>query len=240
MDHKIALVTGSSSGIGKSCVLELLKKECIVIGLDKDAPTIENPMYFHEIGDITDESAIQIIIDNSIKNRGNIDYLVNAAGAFSSNTPFYDLEISNWNKVISINLTGTFIVSKYVAKNMILHKKGKIVNISCIRSGIYKQNMSDYAASKAAVVALTSTMALDLAGFNIQVNSVAPGFTYTAMTQKAFDHQEIRKNAELSIPNGKIAMPGDIAPVVMFLLSEDSNYITGTTIYADGGFRIQK
>ena len=100
--------------------------------------------------------------------------------------------------------------------------------------------MSDYAASKAAIVALTSTMALDLSMHNIQVNSVAPGFTYTGMTAKSFDQPEIRKNSEALIPKGKIALPEDISPVVMFLLSEGSDYITGTTIYADGGYRIQK
>jgi NAD(P)-dependent dehydrogenase (short-subunit alcohol dehydrogenase family) len=240
MEHKIAIITGSSSGIGKSCALELLKQKCVVIGIDKEESTIENTKYTHYVADITNESIIIEIIEKVDSENSKIDYLVNAAGTFSNNKPFYDLDIDQWNKVISINLTGTFIISKHVAKKMIKNSRGKIVNISCIRSGIYKSNMCDYASSKAAVVALTSTMALDLAKYNIQVNSVAPGFTYTGMTQNAFDQPEIRKSSEALIPNGKIAMPEDISPVVMFLLSESSDYVTGTTIYADGGYRIQK
>jgi NAD(P)-dependent dehydrogenase (short-subunit alcohol dehydrogenase family) len=240
MKDKIALVSGTSSGIGKSCALELINSGCYVYGIDKENSTIANTMYKHYIADITNEEQIIDIIDQITINSKSINFLVNAAGTFSNNKPFFELDLDRWNKVILVNLTGTFILSKHVSKNMILSGKGKIVNISCIRSGIFKPNMSDYASSKAAVVALTSTMALDLASYNIQVNSVAPGFTYTGMTQKAFDQPDIRKASEALIPNGKIAMPDDITPVIMFLLSEGSNYITGTTIHADGGYRIQK
>ncbi|HOJ96302.1 MAG TPA: SDR family NAD(P)-dependent oxidoreductase [Methanospirillum sp.] len=96
--------------------------------------------------------------------------------------PFFDIEIQEWNKVMETNLTGIFLVTKYVCRVMMNQKRGRIVNISCIRSRIFRKNMVDYAAAKGGVIALTSAMALDLAPYNIRVNSVAPGFTRTGMT----------------------------------------------------------
>lgn len=237
---KVAIVSGASSGIGKSCCMELLKLDCHVIGLDKEPGTIEHTLYTHHTIDITSEDKVcEIIKEIKFKFR-TVDCLVNAAGIFSNGKPFYELDISSWNKVMSVNVTGTFILSKYAAKEMISQNRGKIVNISCIRSAIFKSNMAEYAASKGAIVSLTSAMALDLAPYNIQVNAVAPGFTYTGMTAKAFDQTEIRKHSEALIPNGKIGTPEDISPVVLFLLSNMSDYVTGTTIFADGGYRLQK
>lgn len=107
-------------------------------------------------------------------------------------------------------------------------------------AGIFRNNMTDYAASKGGIVALTSAMALDLAPFHIQVNSVAPGFTYTGMTKKSFDNEEVRKQSEALIPEGRLGQPEDISNVVMFLLSDLADYMTGTNVYADGGYHIQK
>ena len=100
--------------------------------------------------------------------------------------------------------------------------------------------MTDYAASKGAVVALTSAMALDLAPYNIRVNAVAPGFIYTGMTKGSFDNEEIRKQSETLIPEGRLGQPEDISKVVLFLLSDLSDYINGTNVFADGGYHIQK
>ena len=147
---------------------------------------------------------------------------------------------SDWERILSVNLTGTFVVSKIVAQKMIHSKKGKIVNISCLRSSIFRNNMCDYAASNGGIVALTSAMALDLAPFNIQVNAVAPGFIYTGMTRGSFDNDEIRKQSEALIPEGRLGQPEDISNVVMFLLSDLSDYMTGTNVFADGGYHIQK
>ena len=123
---------------------------------------------------------------------------------------------------------------------MIRRKKEKIINISCIRSRIFRPNMADYAASKAGVVALTSAMALDLSAYNIQVNSVAPGFTLTGMTEKTFSNKDLMVQSEKLIPSRRIANPSDIANVVLFLLSDLSAYINGVTIFVDGGYSIFK
>ncbi len=236
----VVLVTGASSGIGESCVNKLLGLNAIVAGFDKNQSRITAQNYKHYMVDVRDEKVINDSIVSVESSFGVIDALINCAGIFSSSKPFYEMDIKEWEKVISTNLTGTFLCSKYVSSKMIRNKKGKIVNISCIRSRIFRPNMADYAASKGGVVALTSAMALDLAPYNIQVNSVAPGFTFTGMTDKAFSDSKIRKESEEIIPLGRIAKPDDIADVVLFLLSESSNYITGETIFVDGGFKISK
>ena len=237
---KVYIVTGASSGMGKSCSELLLENDAVVIGIDRNDSTIEHDRYSHCKADVLAEEQIQKCISEVDSQYGHIDGLVNAAGIFGNNKPFYELTSEEWNKVISVNTTGTFIVSKVAAPIMIREKHGKIVNISCIRSTIFKNNMADYAASKGAVASMTSAMALDLAPYNIQVNSVAPGFIYTGMTAASFDIPDVRAMSEALIPNGRLGMPKDIASVVMFLLSDMSDYVTGTMLFADGGYHIQK
>lgn len=238
--EKVFIVTGASSGMGKSCSELLLENDAVVVGIDRNDSTIEHDRYSHCKADVLDEEQIQKCISEVDSQYGHIDGLVNAAGIFGNNKPFYELTSEEWNKVISVNTTGTFIVSKAAAPVMIREKQGKIVNISCIRSTIFKNNMADYAASKGAVASMTSAMALDLAPYNIQVNSVAPGFIYIGMTAASFDMPDVRAKSEALIPNGRLGMPKDIASVVMFLLSDMSDYVTGTMLFADGGYHIQK
>ncbi|MBQ8950554.1 MAG: SDR family oxidoreductase [Eubacterium sp.] len=238
--EKIYVVTGSASGIGRSCAETLLGSGAAVIGIDKQPAAIDNSMYEHFQAEITDENAIEKIVNTATEKYGKIDGLVNAAGRWGNSKPFYEVETSDWESVISVNLTGMYIVSKYVSRVMIPKKQGRIVNISCIRSSVFRNNMTDYAASKGGVVALTSAMALDLAPYNIHVNAVAPGFTYTGMTKASFDNEEVRLQSEALIPEGRLGMPEDISKVVKFLLSSMADYINGTNIYADGGYHIQK
>ena len=238
--NKVIVISGTNSGIGRVCAQSLIECGSFVVGLDIKISTIEHERYSHFKIDIRDEKAVIELADYIAERFGRIHGLVNCVGIYASEKPFYEIELNEWNNVISSNLTGMFIISKYITRKMLPFKDGKIVNISCIRSSIFRPKMADYAASKSAVVAFTSAMALDLKEFNIQVNSVAPGFTYTGMTQKPFDNPEIRKFSESIIPVGRIAEPEDIANVVFFLLSDKANYINGETIFVDGGFRIEK
>ncbi len=237
---KVYIITGTSSGIGKSCATLLLARKATVIGIDMNQSTIIHPNYTHFMTDNRDEQRISEVFNEIDSRYSRIDGLSNCAGIYANSKPFYELSSKEWDNVIGTNLTGTFLISKYAAQRMIQQKSGKIVNISCIRSRIFRPNMAEYAASKAGVVALTSSMALDLAPYNIQVNSVAPGFTDTGMTAKSFRDPKIRKSSENIIPVGRIAEPEDIAKVVLFLLSDMSDYINGETIFADGGFKISK
>ena len=235
----VIVVTGASSGIGRSCAELLCKNGAMVVGIDIQ-PSQQTENYKHFDIDVRDEARLNKVLDEVEIQYSKIDALVNCAGVYSCGKPFYEMSLKEWDKVMSINLTGTFLMSKCVGKRMINNNRGKIVNISCIRSRIFRPNMAEYAASKGGVVALTSTMALDLAPYNIQVNSVAPGFTYTGMTSKSFNDPAVVKYSNSLIPTGKIAEPSEIAKVVLFLLSDLSSYITGETIFVDGGFKVFK
>ena len=240
MKNKVYVISGASSGIGKSCVDSILDNGGVVVGLDIQESPIQSDNYTHFVVDITDENSLLPVIRDLETHHRKIDGLVNCAGIFANTKPFYEITYEEWDKVISTNLTGTFLLSKYISQLMIKNMSGKIVNISCIRSKIFRPNMADYAASKGGIVALTSAMALDLSDYNIQVNSIAPGFTYTGMTSKSFDNPEIRLMSENLIPNGRLAMPEDISKVVVFLLSDSADYINGETIFVDGGYSISK
>jgi NAD(P)-dependent dehydrogenase (short-subunit alcohol dehydrogenase family) len=237
---KTFLVSGSSSGIGKRSAELLLDNGANVVGMDVIQSSITSEKYKHFIIDIRDEQKIIITLNEIEELYKKIDGLANCAGVYASSKPFYELSLEDWNKVVSINLTGLFILTKHTAKIMMKNNFGKIVNISCIRSKIFRPNMADYSATKGGVVALTSAMALDLKDYNIRVNSVAPGFTYTGMTKKSFNNPEVRTFSESIIPVGKIATSEDIAKVVIFLLSDMADYINGETIFVDGGFKISK
>lgn len=238
--EKLFIISGASSGIGKACAEALLKKDAKVIGLDTKKSFINHEKYTHYLLDVADEQRVVSIINEIDEKYGTIDGLANCAGVYASSKPFYEINLDEWNRVIETNLTGMFILSKYAARKMMKYKTGKIVNISCIRSRIFRPNMADYAASKGGVVALTSAMALDLASHNIRVNSIAPGFTFTGMTAKSFDDPDIRKYSESIIPVGRIAKPEEIANVALFLFSDMADYINGETIFVDGGFIFSK
>ena len=237
---KVFIVTGASSGIGLSCAEQIIAYGGRVIGVDKNEPVLDDASYEHALISVTDEQAVESMVKSITEKYGHIDGLVNAAGIWGSSKPFYEMDSDAFQNVLNVNTKGVFLMSKYVARTMLAQKRGKIVNISCIRASVFRNNMSDYAASKGAVVSMTSAMALDLAPYNIQVNSVAPGFTYTGMTSASFDNPEVREQSEKLIPNGRLGMPKDISSVVMFLLSDMSDYMTGTNVFADGGYHIQK
>ena len=167
MGNNVYVVSGASSGIGKSCVNLLLEENATIIGIDKNESEIENNNYKHFISDITDENKLISISNELEKLYTKIDGFINCAGIFASSKPFYEITFDEWNNVISTNLTGTFLLSKYISKIMMKNMAGKIVNISCIRSKIFRPNMADYAASKGGIISLTSAMALDLSKFNV-------------------------------------------------------------------------
>lgn len=152
----------------------------------------------------------------------------------------FELGLDEWTHVVRTNLTGTFLVGRAVARHMVRNGRGKIVNVACVRSAVFRSGMAEYAASKGGVAALTAAMALDLAPHGIQVNAVAPGFTWTGMTEQAFSNPAVRASSERLIPAGRIAQPDDIAGPVLFLLSQDADYVTGEVLFADGGFSRSK
>ena len=128
-EGKVFLVTGASSGIGKSCVEQLLRSGANVVGIDAKESDLKDPLYTHYEVNVTDDSEIQRVVREVENKFGTIDGLVNAAGIWGNSKPFYEIETSDWEKILSVNLTGTYIVSKYVSKVMIPKKQGKIVRL---------------------------------------------------------------------------------------------------------------
>lgn len=238
-NNQVVIVTGAGSGIGKGCVDVLLGLGTTVVGWDlADGQGQEN--YWHYKMDVRKEDSISLALEEVQARFGKVDALINCAGVFSCSKPFFEMDAKEWERVLETNLTGVFLVSKHVCRKMMERKQGRIINISCIRSKIFRPNMADYAAAKGGVVSLTSAMALDLAPYNIRVNSVAPGFTYSGMTNAAFSMPQVKEASEALIPVGRIAQPEDVARVVSFLLTDAADYINGTTLFVDGGYCIGK
>jgi 3-oxoacyl-[acyl-carrier protein] reductase len=219
------LVTGSTRGIGKQIADDIEKLGGKVIRTGT-----------HNL-DFCNEKQTNEFIKKIEKNYDKIDILVNNAGT-NFVEYIYEYKAENFDKLIKINLRGVFLLSKSVSKMMIKNKYGRIVNISSIFGTTTLPRRSIYSMTKSGINGLTRGMALDLAEYNILVNSVSPGFTLTDLTKKVLGSYGI-KQKEKEIPVGRIASTSDISNVVLFLVSDLNNYVTGQNIIVDGGYVIQ-
>lgn len=223
MNPRIAIITGASKGIGKS-IKDLFEKNNIICYDFSRSNNI----------DITNEAQVQTSINDIIKTHSKIDILVNNAGVVST-TNILDMDLKEWHYIINTNLTGTFIMTKYVLKHMIPRKYGKIVNISSIAgTDRSKVASSAYTASKHGVVGLTRQLSLYHAKDNININCVAPSQTKTDMLIDNLSLDEINQIKQ-QIPNNRLLEPTEVAETVLFLSSDLSSYINGETININGG-----
>lgn len=238
--QKTAIVTGGAQGIGKAIVKEFLKNRCKVYVIDLKFADPEG--YYADVNgseencrllqaDITDFNEICSICD-IIAGEGSVDILVNNAG-ITKDASFRKMTAEIWKKVIDVNLNGTFHMCKAVVPYMIQNGAGKIVNMaSASAHGQFGQ--ANYSASKAGIVGLTKTLALELAKYKINVNAISPGFTLTEMTAVIPD--EIKQKYFSEIPLNRGAKPEEIAYLVRFLASGESDFITGQEIMINGGY----
>jgi len=246
LKNKVAIVTGGARGIGKEICRTFLEEGAIVYIFDVDdqggnktasefkSSYSDSKVEFLRV-DITSEENVEESIDKIIGNEGRVDILVNNAGITRDNL-ILRMSLEDWQKVIDINLTGAFICSKYTVRYMVKERSGKIINISSIVGVHGNAGQSNYSSSKAGIIGLTKTLAKELAGRNILVNAVAPGYIETDMTEKLSD--KIKEKLMELIPVKKLGSVNDVAKTVLFLSSDDSNYITGTVINLDGGMGI--
>ncbi|HEY4695967.1 MAG TPA: 3-oxoacyl-[acyl-carrier-protein] reductase [Candidatus Hydromicrobium sp.] len=246
LKDRVAIVTGGARGIGKKICQIFLEEGASVYIFDvnreegnKTAGEFRSAykggrVIFFKV-DITDEKSVEQAIEKIIRAESKIDILVNNAGITRDNL-ILRMSLEDWKKVIDINLTGAFICSKHTARYMIKNRSGKIINISSIVGVHGNAGQSNYSSSKAGIIGLTKTLARELAGRNILVNAIAPGYIETEMTDMLSDR--IKEKLMEQIPTGRLGSVDDVAKTALFLASDDSNYITGTVINLDGGMGI--
>ena len=238
---KVAVVTGGSGGIGLDVSKKLAKLKIKVLILDINKPNIsKNKFIYFEKVDLSNENEINQAINKFIKKEKRIDYIVNAAGVlwFDKDIGLEKIKNDIWDKVFTINLKSMLIVIKKILPNMKKNKFGSIVNISSIDalSGDDKPQEA-YGASKAAMIRLSKSIAIQYANKNIRSNSILPGPVETPMQKRWKKNPNAKKNLTKIIPLQRVGKPENIADTVLFLLSEQSCFITGTEIIVDGGLK---
>ncbi len=229
MEHKKAIVTGGNRGIGKGIVLSLLNQGYLVLATSRDSKKFDMSHQNLQVAnlDVCDQASIDDF--QKIANDFDPDILINNAGITKDNL-FLRMTEDDWEKVIDTNLNSVFRMTKLVVKGMLKKKWGRIINISSISGSMGNPGQTNYSASKAGVEAFSRSLAKELGSRNITVNSIAPGFIQTDMTDGLIDEEITKK-----IPLQRVGSVEDVASLVNFLVSEESNYITGQTLVVDGG-----
>jgi NAD(P)-dependent dehydrogenase (short-subunit alcohol dehydrogenase family) len=246
LQGKTALVTGSARGLGKAIALALAKSGASLVLSDIQYPE-ETAEAIEQTGaswlalqaDITDEDQVKALAVRSAAEYGKVDILVNNAGVSQlSYTATQDLPKLEWDTILGINLTGTFLCCKHVGRGMIAGG-GSIINIATTAGITGVARAPAYAASKAGVILLTKSLALEWARYHIRVNAVAPHYLETPLTEGLRASDKIYAGLVKQIPMGRFGKPSEITGAVLFLASQASSYTTGTVILADGGYLAQ-
>ena len=236
-DKKI-IVTGASGGIGNSIVEKLYNSGAKILATGTKIEKLEQLKSKYENikflkFDISQNENIEEFIENATTELGgSLDCIVNNAGLTKDNLAIR-MSFDEWKKVIDVNLTSTFLLSKFAIKKMLKNKSGKIVNITSVVGHTGNLGQANYTASKAGIIAMSKSLAIEYAKKNININCISPGFIKTAMTDKI--DEKFKELIVSKIPSGRLGEPEDIANVVLFLASDQSNYINGETIHVNGG-----
>ena len=238
LESKIALITGGASGIGAGIAKRFVQEGGVVAICDIDAQTgaktaqeIGGKIHFFKL-DISDEEQVRKTVEDIQKQFLKIDILINNAG-ITNDKLILRMTKEDWEHVLNINLTGTFLVTKAVIRSMIKQRYGKIVNIASVIGLIGNPGQANYAASKAGIIGFTKSAAKELGARNITVNAIAPGFINTKMTD--IIPEKIKQAYLKMIPMGRFGETDDVANLALFLSSDQSSYITGQVFCLDGG-----
>ncbi|MCX5907852.1 MAG: SDR family NAD(P)-dependent oxidoreductase [Deltaproteobacteria bacterium] len=257
LNGQVAMVTGAGSGLGRAIALRLSLEGATIVAMDikgEDAEELAQEMKnlgrraLAVEGDVANEKDVDRRVKESVGNFGQIDILVNNAGV-SGSSPVINQSAESWDRLMGVNLKGTFLCSKAVAKEMISRKRGRIVNIASIAGKRGAECMAAYCSSKFGVIGFTQVLAKELGRYGITVNAVCPGFIWTplweglaqslkesfpALADKSLQ-QVFEERMIAATPLGRPQTPEDIASLVAFLVSEESRNITGQAIHVDGG-----
>ena len=238
LKEKNIIVTGASGGIGGSIVKKLYENGANILATGTKKEKLEDlKSKFNDIKiltfDISQNDKINEFIDNATKELGGSLYcLINNAGVTQDNLAIR-MSFDEWKKVIDVNLTSTFLLSKLAIKKMLKNKKGKVINITSVVGHTGNLGQANYTASKAGIVAMSKTLAIEYAKKNININCISPGFIRTNMSDKIDSNY---KDIIISkIPSARLGEPEDVANAVLFLASKQSDYINGETLHVNGG-----
>jgi 3-oxoacyl-[acyl-carrier protein] reductase len=242
LNGKTAIVTGASRGIGAE-IAKYLAKEGARIAVNYSGSQSKAEEVVNEItanggeafaiqASVSEVESVSAMISETMNRFGSIDILVNNAGITRDNL-LMRMKENEWDDVINTNLKGVFLCTKAVTRQMMKQRSGRIINISSVVGVSGNAGQANYVAAKAGVIGLTKTTAKELASRNINVNAIAPGFITTEMTDEL--SEEVKNQMLTQIPLAKLGSPEDVAKAVVFLASEDSNYITGQTLHVNGG-----
>ena len=238
LENKNIIVTGASGGIGNSIVKNLHESGANILASGTKIEKLEelkskfSNLKFIKF-DISKIDQIENFIENATKELGGtLDCIVNNAGITQDNLAIR-MTLDEWKKVIDINLTSTFLLSKFAIKKMLKNKSGKIINITSVVGHTGNLGQANYTASKAGIAAMSKSLAIEYAKKNININCISPGFIKTAMTDKI--DEKFKEVIISKIPSARLGEPEDIANAVIFLASNRSNYINGETIHVNGG-----
>jgi 3-oxoacyl-[acyl-carrier protein] reductase len=238
LEKKNIIVTGASGGIGNAIIKKLSEAGANILASGTRIEKLEElKKNFEGLKilkfDISQSDKIEEFIENATNELGgSLDGIVNNAGITQDNLAIR-MSLDEWQKVININLTSTFLMSKFAIKKMLKNKSGKIVNITSVVGHTGNLGQANYTASKAGIVAMSKSLAIEYAKKNININCISPGFIKTAMTDKIDD--KFKEVIISKIPSARLGEPDDIANAVLFLSSDQSNYINGETLHVNGG-----
>ncbi len=241
-ENKVALITGAARGIGKEVAKKFAKNgyNVVINYVSSKTDTEKLKKEFEDLGvkvllvkaDVSNQEEAEDLVNQTINTFGKIDVLVNNAGITKDNL-LMRMSEEDFEKVININLKGTFLVTKYAIKYMMKKRCGSIVNLASVVGVAGNAGQCNYAASKAGIIGFTKSIAKELASRNIRANAVAPGFIKTDMTEVLSD--SVKENINSQIPLKRMGTAEEVANLVYFLSSEQSSYITGQVINVDGG-----
>jgi 3-oxoacyl-[acyl-carrier protein] reductase len=238
LEKKNIIVTGASGGIGNAIIKKLSEAGANILASGTRIEKLEElKKNFEGLKilkfDISQSDKIEEFIENATNElNGRLDGMVNNAGITQDNLAIR-MSLNEWQKVININLTSTFLMSKFAIKKMLKNKSGKIINITSVVGHTGNLGQANYTASKAGIVAMSKSLAIEYAKKNININCISPGFIKTAMTDKIDD--KFKEVIVSKIPSARLGEPDDIANAVLFLSSEQSDYINGETLHVNGG-----
>lgn len=246
---QVTIVTGASSGIGAACALAFgLAGNAVALLFRSNEPSARKLLQQIEAAggsgiavqcDVSDEASVEKAFDTVERSLGMGDVLINSAGINQNGVSVAKMELAQWQRLISTDLTGTFLTSRRFVRS--LQKAGRggaIINISSIHATAVRAGAADYSAAKAGMQRLTETMALEEAANGIRVNTISPGMILTPMNERALDDVEYRRSLEAAIPIGRAGTPDEVAGLALWLASPAAAYVTGSSVVMDGGLSL--